>query len=895
MKFKLFITYILCLAFSLPFFAQAQELPVPFDYGSGGEYEIAAIRVEGAKFLDAKILATLSGLAVGDKIKVPGEAIPKAIKTLWRQRLFTDITIHAEKIEQGKMYLVIYVEERPRVSRYSLKGLKNGESEELRKKLDLRAGQIFTENLRSITINTCKNYFTEKGFLATDVHVEEIPDTLLTNSIIVKIAIKKGARVKIDQINIYGNKELPEAKLKKQLKDTREKIKFDLDGLFQFKKNFARDSIKVKWHQIPGNLSVIRAAQYASRHINLNIFKSSKFKKDKYEDDKKKLIDFYNIKGFRDAKIVRDSVYLVNGKNLQIDLVVDEGRKYFFRNIYYNGNTKYPDSLLAKIVNIKKGEVYNQKMLDERIFMNPNGGDLSSLYMDDGYLFFTVTPLEVSIVGDSIDIELRISEGAQATIRDVRILGNTKTNEKVIRRELRTLPGNKFSRTDLIRSQREIVNLGYFDPQQLDVVPIPNPETGTVDIEYRVTEKPSDQLELSAGWGGNSSTSGGSGGLFGTLGVNFTNFSIKNIIDKKAWTPLPSGDGQRLGIRVNSNGRSLQSYNASFTEPWLGGKKPLSLDFAFNRLRANLFGSTTEPNKITGKYLSTSVYLGLTTRLKWPDDFFTISAGLEYQHYILDNYSGIFVFSKGRSNNLSAQVTLARDSRDLSAPTFYNRGIYAMAQVKATLPYSRIFSSRKNLDYADPELSDADRYKFVEYHKWKLGFEWYTPLTKNNKLVIKASANMAFLGLYNKHVGYSPFERIEFGGDGLSNMNQGQQLGRDIISFRGYPVLTQGGVPIYNKYSVELRYLFSGSQSATIYALLFADAGNYWSSMKDYKPYDLARSAGLGIRVFLPMFGLLGFDYGLGFDKDRYGLPTTGKNIFAKYGAFRIILGREPE
>jgi outer membrane protein insertion porin family len=294
MKIKLFLSYIFCLALSLPLLLQAQELPVPFDYGSGGEYEIAAIRVEGAKFLDAKILATLSGLAVGDKIKVPGEAIPKAIKTLWRQRLFTDITIHAEKIEAGKMYLVIYVEERPRVSRYSLKGLKNGESEELRKKLDLRAGQIFTENLRSITINTCKNYFTEKGFLATEVNVEEVPDTLLTNSIIVKIGIKKGARVKIDQINVYGNRELPESKLKKQLKDTHEKIKFDLDGLFRFKKNFARDSIKVKWYQIPGNLSVIRAAQYASRHINLNVFKSSKFKKDKYEDDKKKLIDFYN-------------------------------------------------------------------------------------------------------------------------------------------------------------------------------------------------------------------------------------------------------------------------------------------------------------------------------------------------------------------------------------------------------------------------------------------------------------------------------------------------------------------------------------------------------------------------------------------------------------------------
>lgn len=869
--------------------AQAQA-PQLFDYSKGGEYEIQDIVVEGAKHLDGRILVTLSGLSVGDKVKIPGDDIPRAIKTLWRQKLFTNVSIEAEKIVGNKIYLIIKVEERPRILKYSIKGIKNGESEELRKKIDLRAGQIFTENLRSLTINTIKTFYVDKGFLNVEVDVQEIIDTTLANSVTIKIDVKKGQRVKINHINFYGQYEIKEAKLKRQMKETKEKIKFDLDGLLQVKKNLQRDSMRIRWYAVPGGLSPLTLWEYSARHVNLNLFKTSKFKRDQYEEDKIKVIEFMQSKGYRDARIVRDSIYFEDKKTMNIDIVVEEGRRYYFRNIYYDGNTKYPDSLLAKIVNIKRGEVYNQKLLDERIFMNPNGGDLSSLYMDDGYLFFSVTPLEVKVEGDSIDIELRINEGAQATIREIRISGNTKTNEKVIRRELRTLPGNKFSRTDLIRSQREIVNLGYFDPQQLDVVPIPNPETGTVDIEYRVVEKPSDQLELSAGWGG----SGSAGGLFGTLGVNFTNFSLKNIGDKKAWTPLPSGDGQRLGVRINSNGRAYQSYSVSFTEPWLGGKKPLALDFAFNRLRANSFNDITDLNKITGKYFSTSVYLGVTTRLKWPDDFFTISGGVEFQHYILDNYNTFFIFSQGKATNLNAQIAIARDSRDMAGPTFYNKGIYLMLQAKATLPYSYMFNGRKNIDYENPDVPDATRYRFVEYYKFKFLMEWYLPVWKN--LVVKTSANMSWMGYYNPKIGYSPFERVEFGGDGLSNLNQGTQLGRDIVSMRGYPVVTPtGGSPIYNKFSVELRYPISLNQSATIYALVFADAGNYWNKISDYRPYDLARSAGVGVRVFLPMFGLLGFDYGLGFDREKFGLTPAGKNIFAKYGQFRIILGREPE
>jgi outer membrane protein insertion porin family len=512
--------------------------------------------------------------------------------------------------------------------------------------------------------------------------------------------------------------------------------------------------------------------------------------------------------------------------------------------------------------------------------------------MDDGYLFFNVTPMEVKIEGDSIDLELRISEGAQATINEVRIIGNTKTNENVIRRELRTLPGNKFSRSDLIRSQREITNLGYFDAQQLDVVPIPNPENGTVDIEYRVVEKPSDQLELSAGYGGQA-TATNTGGLFGTLGVNFTNFSIRNIIDKKAWTPLPSGDGQRFGIRFQSNGRAFQSYSVSFTEPWLGGKKPQSLNIAFNRLRAN----TLDPNDyavIDGSYYSTSLYVGLGTRLKWPDDFFTGEVGLEFQQYILNNYASYFTYTTGTAYNFNLQLTLSRDSREMAGPTYYNKGFYFMIQGKFTLPYSYMFKGREDINYQDPAVPDAIKYEWVEFHKWKMLFQWYAPVWKN--MVFRAAANLSFLGTYNKAIGYSPFERVELGGDGLSNLNSATQLGRDIVSLRGYPIVTPtGGAPIYNKYSMELRYPITLGQSATIYALIFMDAGNYWTSIQDYKPYELARSAGAGVRVFLPMFGLLGFDYGFGWDRSMFGLTPSGNNIFSKYGQFNIILGREPE
>ncbi len=856
---------------------KAQEI---IDYSEPKEYKIAAIKVEGTKFLDDRILTTLSGLRVDEKIKIPGESISKAIKNLWKQRLFAYVAIEVEKLEGEYVFLKIILEERPRISRYSIKGVKSGDLEELKKKIDLRAGSIFTESVKSQAVTAIKAFYIDKGYLNADVEVIERKDSLIPNSTKVELWVSKGQRVKINYINFSGVEQVTENRLRRAMKETKEKVKFDLDEILNFKKNIKDTTLRKHWYRLL-EISPTRIYDYVDRFANLNFFKSSKFKRREYEDDKNKIIDYYHTQGFRDAAIVYDSVYTTDSRNLNIFISVDEGRRYYFRNIFLNGNTKYSDSLIYRIVNIRRGEIYNQKLLDEKLFMSQSGGDLSSLYMDDGYLFFSVTPLEVNIDGDSIDVELRISEGPQATIKDVRIIGNNKTNERVIRRELYTLPGNKFSRSDLLRSQRQIVNLGYFDPQQLDMVPIPDPEKGTVDIEYRVTEKPSDQLELSAGWGGRQSQGGG---LVGTLGLTFTNFSIRNIIDKKAWNPLPSGDGQRLSVRVQSTGARAQFYTVSFTEPWLGGKKPNAFTVSFNRTRLNDFDFNT--NKNIGKYLATSATVALGTRLKRPDDFFTVEAAMTYQRYELDNYvNSFFIFNQGNANNLNFSFNISRNSID--APLYPTKGANIDFTVSATLPYSYMFGGRRNLDYSNPDLPTADRYRWVEYHKWKFKVDWYVNVWKN--LVIRTSAKLGFLGLYNPQIGYSPFERFELGGDGISNA---QILGRDIISLRGYPVISpNGGAPIFNKYTFEVRYPVSLNPSATIYALMFVEGGNYWNNIRDYRPYDLRKSVGAGVRVFLPMFGLLGFDYGLGWDR----APKPGKGFFAKYGEFRIVLGFEPE
>jgi outer membrane protein insertion porin family len=855
-----------------------------FDYNNPQQYEIGGISVEGTEHLDKKVLVSLSGLRVGDVITIPGQELSSAVKNLWQQRLFTDVSIEIEKTLGETVFLIIRLKELPRLSKYSITGVKNTEIEELRKKLNLRSGSIFTESDKMSVINKIKSYYIEKGFYNASATVSQSIDDVLQNSVTVDIVINKGEKVKINQISILGNESIGEKKLEKQMKETREKVKFELVELLKVKKNKKQDE-DLAFFQTFANLSVSKAINYGDDFVNLNIFKTSKFIEKEYESDKKKLIEFYVSKGYRDAKIVFDEVSFDEDGEVNINLLVKEGNLYYFRDISFSGNTKYSDSLLNKILAIEKGTIYSQTLLDEKLYMSQDGGDISSLYMDDGYLFFNITPVEKRIENDSVDLELKIYEGPQAIINEVRIFGNTKTSEKVIRRELYVFPGDKFSRSNLIRSQRQLANLGFFDPEQMEIIPIPNPSNGTVDIELRVVEKPSDQLELSLGWGGRGA------GLVGTLGVQFTNFSLKNIVDKKAWSPLPSGDGQNLTVRAQLNGKQFQSYNMSFTEPWLGGKKPNSFSVSFFRQRYNLLNSTTNfTGDIIGKSITTGGSVGIGTRLKWPDDFFTIRSAINVSHYKLDKFNlyANFPFTSGTATDLNLSTTIARNSID--NPLFPRRGSSFSFSLDFTLPYSKLFKGRKDIDYTSSETSASEKYKLIEYHKWRINAEWYTPIVGN--LVFHTSAKLGFLGTFNKDIGVTPFERYQLGGQGF---NQFTILGTDIIGMRGYDVITpDAGSPIMNKYTMELRYPISLNPSATVYALGFFEAGNYWGSIKDYKPYELKRSFGAGLRVFLPMFGLLGFDYGIGFD-DTDTNALTGKNMFSKYGQFRIILGFEPE
>jgi len=858
------------------------------DYTNPQQYEIGGISVKGTEHLDKKVLISLSGLRVGDVVTIPGQEISSAVKNLWQQKLFTDVSIEIERVLGTTIFLAINLKELPRLSKYSITGVKNTEVEDIRKILNLRSGSIFTESDKLNVENKIKGYYIKKGFYNTTVETIEFVDDIINNSITVDIEVDKGSKVKINNIDIIGNKSFSEKKVEKQLKKTREKVKFELIELLKVKKNKQQEE-ELKFFKTLANLSVLKGIDYGDDYVNLNIFKTSKFIEADYEDDKKKLVAFYRDKGYRDAKIVYDEVTFDENGEANINLLLKEGNLYYFRDITFSGNTKYSDSLLVKILDIEKGSVYRQSVLDEKLFMSQNGGDISSLYMDDGYLFFNITPIERRIENDSVDLELKVYEGPQAIINEVRIYGNTKTNEKVIRRELYVLPGDKFSRTNLIRSQRQITNLGYFDGEQLEVIPIPNPENGTVDIEFRVVEKPSDQLELSLGWGGTDA------GLIGTLGVQFTNFSLKNITDKSAWSPLPSGDGQNLTARAQLSGKQYQSYNFSFTEPWLGGKKANSFTVSFFRQRYNILdGVSSYTGNVIGKSITTGGSIGIGTRLKWPDDFFTIRSAFNVNHYLLEDFSlySSFPFTTGHATDFNLSTTFARNSID--NPLFPRSGSSFEFSVDLTLPYSKIFKGRKNIDYTDSETSAQDKYKLIEYHKWRFDAEWYTPIAGN--LIFHTSAKLGFLGTYNKDIGVTPFERYQFGGQGFNSYTI---LGTDIIGMRGYDVFTDDdgsdlNSPIMNKYSMELRYPISLNPSATIYAVGFFEAGNVWGNIQEYQPYDLKRSVGIGIRAYLPMFGLLGFDYGIGFD-DTDSDALTGKNIFAKYGEFRIILGFEPE
>ncbi len=877
----------------IPTSTSAQDL---LDYSTPKVYEIGGISVGGTQYLDEDVLITSSGLSVGDKINVPGDEIPKAIKSLWKQGLFSDVKIYATKVINEVIFLEIKLVERVRLSKYKFAGVRKVEEDDLRDRIDLIRGRIINQNLLSNTRNAIKDYYINKGFLNVEVDIAQAKDETFKNTAVLEINVRRGAKIKINEIIFKGNDAILSRKLEQQMKDTRERTAIRKDA----PQRIWRDLKKANIGRTFGELSVVEALQYVDENIlRFTPFNTSKFLEDEYQADKNNVIEYYNNNGYRDARIVRDSLYFVDEKTVNLEIDVEEGMQYYFRNIDWKGNSKYSDEQLARRLGIKPGDVYNKALLQSRLFMDPNGQDVSSLYMDDGYLFFNVNPIEKAIVGDSIDLEVNVYEGAQATIDEVIIRGNTKTNEHVVRRELRSLPGSKFSRSDIIRSQREIANLGYFNPEGIQINPIPHPEKGTVDIEYTLEEKPSDQLELSAGWGGNT--------VVGSVGVSFNNFSLRNMFNRKEWRPLPSGDGQKLSLRLQSTGRQYQSVNASFTEPWLGGRRPnaFTVSVFTSRIFSNHFVADLDRDDRQLQYI-TGASIGLGRRLTWPDDNFTLQTSINYQHYLLQNSISDFIITNGTSNNLSVSATLARYSLD--QPIYPRSGSNISLSVQATPPYASI----ANKDFSDLSQYDSKKYKWAEYHKWKFKAEWFTALVGN--LVLRTSVKTGLMGFYNNNIGHSPFERFRVGGDGISNFTL---QGTDIISLRGYEdseitntrlqvtetsdngedVTRSINVndPFYAKYTVELRYPLTLNPSSTIYGLAFIEGGNSWSSFRDYNPFEVQRSAGLGLRVFLPMFGTLGFDYGVGFDKSTQPIGNTFWDYITAKGRFSIVLGVEPE
>lgn len=862
------------------------------------EYTIAGITVTGTKAFDANLIISISGLAVGDKVQIPGtDVFGKAISKLWRQSLISDVEIFFTRLEDRNLYIELAVTERPRLSDFTFIGIKKGEKDDLEPKVGLSKDRVVTENMKLNAVEAIRKYYTDKGYRSVDIQLKEENIATLNNAVSLTFFIRKGNKVKVNSVNFNGNKNLTEQKLKKQMKGTKEMTRITLFPVM-VKNPYQDTNTRITFKEYikdAGVLSLTKTKDYISPYFRFGGFGSAKFNEKKYTEDKERVLDYYNSQGFRDASILGDTILFDERKNINVFIKVNEGRKYYFGDIVWRGNTKYGDSILNVLLGIKKGDVYNLDILNKRLGkeLSPEGGDIGSLYMDDGYLFFRVDPVETAVYNDTIDFEIRMTEGPQAVYGNITISGNDKTKDYVIRRELRTIPGEKFSRSDIIRTQRELGQLGFIDAEKIVPNVVPNAENGTVDINWAIEEKSADQLELAAGFGGGI-------GLTGTLGVTFNNFSIKNITKRSTWDPLPSGDGQKLSARIQSNGKAFRSYNFSFTEPWLGGKKRNSFTVGYSNTKyANAYDATGSYCRRCGdtSYIKTSsINVSLGKQLKWPDDYFNLIYSFNVQRYKLRNYSNIFQgLSNGTSTNISLKIALIRNSAGPN-PIFPTSGSNFMLSGQFTLPYSAL-GIKSGLE---------NQYKLPEFHKWRFNGEWYVPIgkargaEKNKQFILKVAAKYGFIGRYNKNLNISPFERFQVGDAGLSN--NFALLGYDIIAHRGYPVyessnpkINPDGITpsqfftIFNKYTLELRYPFSTSASSTIYGLGFFEAANGWYNFKEYNPFKLRRSAGVGVRFFLPMFGLLGFDYGIGFDRynNNSGLKGAGKVTF--------MLGQEPE
>jgi outer membrane protein insertion porin family len=827
---------------------------IDLSYTNPKIYEIAGIGVNGAETLDSIALISVSGLSVGDKVRIPGEDLSNAVKKLWSQGIIEDVGIYVTKVELDRVWIVIDVVERGRVNRVLFEGLNKTQEGEIMEKISVR-GKVLTSSLIKNTEIAIKKYLDDKGYLNATVRTEQLRDSITANRLSVKFIVDRKGKVGVDRIYFEGNEEFDDKRLKSKMKNTGERVRFHLprlivEGIASLNGQKIQSLITEREETSFKDLKA-----FVNDNVKLNFFKAAKFVNSKFDEDKESIIAYYNSKGYRDADILTDSVYRSSDNSLSIKIRIEEGNQYYIRNINWVGNYIHDDETLNKILSIEKGDIYNKDLLNRKLQFDPQQQDVSSLYMNDGYLFFQVDPAEIKVEGDSIDLEIRVREGTQATINNVIVSGNERTNDHVIFRELWTRPGEKFSRQEIIRTQRELSQLGYFDPTAVNPRPIPNMNDGTVDILWELEETPSDQIELSGGWGGVF-------GFVGTVGLRFNNFSLRNVPNFERWRPLPVGDGQSFGIRAQANGRRFQSYSINFVEPWIGGKKPNSLSVSLSKsIQRNIDFFT---NETFGAFKVTGATVSLGRRVKWPDNYFQISNSLSYLLYDVNNFGSTLGFSTGLANNITFNNIIARNS--VNDPMFPSFGSNVMLTTTLTPPYSAF----NNTDYES--LEPENRYKWVEYHKWMFDASFFVPLPA--KFVVMAKTNLGFIGGYNGRTGFSPFERFILGGSGLAGQ-QGFILAQEIIALRGYednaiqPIDAQtgfrGGVA-YNKYTMELRYPVSRNPTANIFLLGFVEGGNTFNNYQEYNPFKLYRSAGMGARVFMPAFGLLGVDWGYGFD-----------------------------
>ncbi len=856
---------------------------VQIDYTNPRVFEIADIKFTGLKTLDERALVSYTGIKVGDRIPIPGREISEAIRKLWDQGVIADVSFWLTRVEGDQAYLEVKLQERPRILSYAFEGINNNQRNELGEQLGVE-GRVASAPVIKNSELLIKKFFVGKGYLNATVKTVQNRDTVVSDGVRLNFIVDKKTKVKINRISFEGNDSFSRQRLKKTLKNTHEKPRFWLvnrlvDQLFKTKPSKVVDYVDSSY-----TVSGQEFRDFISNNVKLNFLQGSKFIQNDFDDDTRNLVDFYNSKGYRDAEVIDTDVRDVNGDFIDVDIKIEEGKRYYIRDISWIGNYKYSDDTLATVLGIEKGDVYNQQRIIERTeYDGKTGDDLSSLYMDDGYLFFNLDVVEVRVEDDSVDLEMRIREGEQATIKRIILKGNDRTSDHVVLREIRTLPGQKFSRKALIRTTRELAQLGFFDPEQINPNPIPNLADGTVDIEFDLVEKSSDQIQLSGGFGGPF-------GFVGTVGLSLNNFSVRNIGDWSKWRPYPSGDGQRLSLQIQSNGRRFRSTSLVFSEPWLGGRKPnnFSVSLSTTANRNITFGT----DQVNGFLKANGITVGLGRRLRWPDDYFQISNSLSFQAYSVFNFGNILGFSTGNSNSVTFNTSISRSNID--NPTFPKFGSTFSLNINATPPWSLFNDSKFDPEQrelnGDPALTQQERYKWVEYHKWLMDASFFLPLP--GKFVINARVHLGFIGTYSDKTDSGPFERFFLGGNGLNGQNN-FVIGQDIIALRGYddnsivPVdqVTgfRGGL-IFDKFVVELRYPISTAPTSTIFLLGFMEAGNAWNNYEEFTLRRQFRSAGVGARVFLPAFGQLGIDWAYGFDSDPTLNIQSGSQVHFTIG-----------